>query len=197
MRLKNLFSARRAKKLFQLLIERGSNADAAFQRYERLLKTDNGLVTSLNISSKIDQDISPRNIILGVSTNPVVSVVIPVFNQIDYTLNCLKSISENRPNIPFEVIVVDDCSSDKTPDLVRKIEGVRVLTNSSNLGFLRSCNVAAKSCKGQYIFLLNNDTRVTEDWLDALVRVFEHHEDAGIVGSKLLYPDGSLQEAGE
>ena len=70
------------------------------------------------------------------------------------------------------------------------------MTNSSNLGFLRSCNVAAKSCKGQYIFLLNNDTRVTEDWLDALVRVFEHHEDAGIVGSKLLYPDGSLQEAG-
>ena len=71
MRLKNLFSVRRAKKLFQLLIERGSNADAAFQRYERLLKTDNGLVTSLNISSKIDQDISPRNIILGSQQTPL------------------------------------------------------------------------------------------------------------------------------
>ncbi|MEC8644362.1 MAG: glycosyltransferase [Pseudomonadota bacterium] len=195
-RVKNLFSVRRVKRLLQLFMERGSNADAAFQRYERLLKTDNRPVAFPNISSKIDQDISPRNIVLGVSTNPVVSVVIPVFNQIEYTLNCLKSISENRPNTPFEVIVVDDCSSDRTPELVNKIEGLRVLTNSSNLGFLRSCNVAAKICKGQYIFLLNNDTRVTKDWLDALVRVFEHHEDAGIVGSKLLYPDGSLQEAG-
>ena len=61
---------------------------------------------------------------------------------------------------------------------------------------MRSCNVAANSCEGLFIFLLHNDSLVTNGWLDTLVNVVERYEDARIVGSKLVYPDGSLQEAG-
>ena len=195
-RLKNMFSIGRAKKFLALLIEGGCNAETAFRRFEVILKTDFRDTSLVSFSSKIDENICPEKIIIDTTSDPVVSVVIPVFNQIKYTLNCLKSISENLPKVPLEVIVVDDCSSDETPELLNKIQGIRVLSNNSNLGFLKSCNVAARKCEGEYIFLLNNDTQVTEGWLDALISVFERYEDAGIVGSKLVYPDGSLQEAG-
>ncbi len=195
-RLKNLLSIRRVKRFLELFFERGSTAESTFSRFEVILKTDNRPISFPAISSVINEGISPEKINISVSSEPIVSVVIPVFNQIKYTLNCLKSISENLPSVPIEVVVIDDCSSDETLELLSKIKGLRVFSNSSNLGFLKSCNVAARICEGEYIFLLNNDTQVTEGWLDALVSVFERFEDAGIVGSKLLYPDGSLQEAG-
>ena len=71
----------------------------------------------------MDQGIVADRIVLRTSSDPIVSVVIPVYNQAKYTLNCLKSISENLPNVPFEVIVIDDCSSDATPELLREIGG--------------------------------------------------------------------------
>ena len=195
-RLKNLLSVRRVKNFLAIIVERGDLGESALQRYESILKTDDSASSLISTSKGVDEDIAPDRIVLRTSADPIVSVVIPVFNQANYTLNCLKSISENIPKVPFEVIVIDDCSSDETPELLEEIRGLRILRNSTNLGFLRSCNLAAKSCEGDFIFLLNNDTRVTEGWLDTLVNVFERYEDARIVGSKLVYPDGSLQEAG-
>jgi len=127
---------------------------------------------------------------------PKVSILIPVFDQMEVTLPCLKSILKNTVGLSYEVIVVDDNSSAETARCLERIGGLRVLTNRPNLGFLHSCNAAAAAARGEYLLFLNNDTEVTQGWLAALLRVFECQTDAGLVGAKLVYPDSCLQEAG-
>lgn len=127
---------------------------------------------------------------------PQVSIVIPVYNQFAYTYNCLKSIKEHTKDVTYEVIVADDCSTDQVKELEKVVLGVLVLHNRENLRFLLNCNNAAAYAKGEYILFLNNDTQVQENWLRPLVEVMEQHKDAGMVGAKLVYPDGHLQEAG-
>ena len=133
---------------------------------------------------------------LSISATPVVSIIIPSYGKAWLTLQCLKSIAMHPPSTPFEVIVVDDASRDPDVELLKTVEGLRVEVNPKNLGFLRSCNRAAETAKGDYLFLLNNDTLVCDDWCEPLLAVFDGFPDAGLVGSKLLFADGSLQEAG-
>lgn len=127
---------------------------------------------------------------------PVVSIVIPVFNKIEYTIACLQSLAEHADAIAFEVIVVDDGSNDATADRLAQVGGIRVHRNERNLGFVGSCNAGAALARGEFVLFLNNDTQVTPGWLAALVRCFAEELDAGLVGAKLVYPDGRLQEAG-
>jgi len=128
--------------------------------------------------------------------HPEVSIVIPVYNQIHYTYACLVSILEHTRDVSYEVIIADDVSTDATEHLSRYAEGLVICRNSSNQGFLRNCNNAARSARGTYIMFLNNDTQVTEGWLSSLVNLIRSDKTIGMVGSKLVYPDGRLQEAG-
>ena len=127
---------------------------------------------------------------------PVVSVVIPVHNKFEVTYNCLASLLLAPNRASFEVIIVDDGSSDRTVDLASLVSGLTVLRNDVSIGFVRSCNRGAAAMRGEYLVLLNNDTEVCAAWLDELLSVFGANPAAGLVGSKLLYPNGRLQEAG-
>lgn len=129
--------------------------------------------------------------------DPMVTVVIPAFEQTDVTMRCLKSIADTWPEtLTVEVVVVDDASRDETTAALAQIPGITVIRNASNLGFLHSCNRALAIARGKYVALLNNDTVVHDAWLDHLVTTAEADSRIGAVGSKLVYPDGSLQEAG-
>lgn len=127
---------------------------------------------------------------------PVVSIVIPVYNQFQYTYNCLKSVLYNSGDVKYEVIIADDGSTDDTAQIERVVEGVKILHNKENLLFLRNCNQAAHHAEGKYLLFLNNDTQVRCNWMNTLVHLLERCPDAGMAGSKLICPDGTLQEAG-
>ena len=97
-----------------------------------------------------------------------VSIIVPVYNQWDYTYLCLKSILKNTEGISYEVIIADDNSSDETVNIEKYVKNVKIIRNKNNLGFLRNCNNAAKHASGKYILFLNNDTEVQKDWLKNL-----------------------------
>ena len=128
--------------------------------------------------------------------SPLVSIIIPVYNQFHYTYSCLKSILENTPDIQYEVIIADDGSTDETVNISKIVKNVTVVNDGINRGFLRNCNHASKFAKGKYLLFLNNDTNVQPNWLNSLVELIENDPKIGLVGSKLVYPDGRLQEAG-
>jgi GT2 family glycosyltransferase len=133
------------------------------------------------------------------SASPLVSIVLPVHNQWEHTLWCLRSIVANSGDVPYEVIVADDASTDATQDIETRVANVRVVRRSGAagpLGFLKNCNAAAGAAAGKYLLFLNNDTLVKQGWLQALVDVAESDERVGLAGCKLLFPDGTLQEAG-
>ena len=102
--------------------------------------------------------------------NPLVSIIIPVYNQFDYTYACLRSIFENTGDINYEIIIADDCSNDLTKNICEVVKGIHVEKTQGQSYFLRNCNHAAKAAKGKYIVFLNNDTQVQENWLKAFSR---------------------------
>ncbi len=129
---------------------------------------------------------------------PDVSIIVPVYGHYADTLRCLQAVMLHGGDaVRYEVIVADDKPAGRIAPLLReRVPGLRIIENAANLGFLRSCNNAAGSALGRHIVFLNNDTAVQPDWLAPLVRLADADPLVGLVGAKLLNPDGTVQEAG-
>jgi GT2 family glycosyltransferase len=130
------------------------------------------------------------------------SIVIPVHNRAGLTRRCLDAVlagapEAGAPEAGFELIVVDDASVDSTPELLSGYrEAVRSLRLESNSGFATASNAGAGAARGEYLVFLNNDTVPQDGWLEALVRYADAHPAAVVVGSKLLFPNDTIQHAG-
>ena len=127
---------------------------------------------------------------------PDVSIIIPVYGQLAYTLNCLDSLIGHETRYRFEILIGDDGSPDDSGLHLPNLLDMTHVRHSQNKGFIRNCNSVAERARGHYVVMLNNDVRVVTGWLDEMIGSFSLFPKAGLVGSKLFYPDGSLQEAG-
>jgi GT2 family glycosyltransferase len=125
------------------------------------------------------------------------SIVIPVHGRAGLTRQCIDTILAEPPRVEFEVVVVDDASADDTAEVLRTYESaIRVVARRENGGFARACNDGAETARGDYLAFLNNDTIPGHGWLDALVAVADGDPSIGAVGSKLLFPNDTVQHAG-
>ena len=146
-----------------------------------------GLIHRLDSSAKLIKRVA----------TPDVTVIIPVHNQVAYTAACLIMILEEAIECSFEIIIADDCSTDQTLNMTFDEDSpLRVIRHENNLGFLLNCNAAAAAAEGRYIAFLNNDTLPLPGWLDTLLVLMRTDSRIGMVGSKLINTDGTLQEAG-
>lgn len=135
----------------------------------------------------------------GLPSLPKASVIIPVHDGIALTRDCLDSLAAHPSRCACEIVVVDDASRDGTGDYLQEQEEagrIRLVRHLENAGFAASCNDGAAAATGDVLVFLNNDTLVSEGWLDALVEELARDPQVGIAGSRLLYPDGTLQHAG-
>jgi GT2 family glycosyltransferase/SAM-dependent methyltransferase len=129
---------------------------------------------------------------------PECSIIIPVFNRASVTRACVNHLLTQQPETTdAEIIVVDDGSRDLTARMLAGYgERIQVVTHQANAGFATACNDGAMVASGEFLVLLNNDTIPQRRWLDTLVDYARRHPKAGIVGSKLLFPNDTIQHAG-
>ncbi len=128
--------------------------------------------------------------------SPLVSIIIPVYGQHPTTFACLKSIAAEPPRDSFEVVIMDDCSPEPAATALASVRGVRIVRNPSNLGFIGNVNAGAQAARGQWLIILNNDTLLRPNAINAMLDTFEQQANVGLVGAKLLNADGTVQEAG-
>ena len=147
-------------------------------------------------TASLDAGLDELEMAFPVESRPLVSIIIPVYNDYRVTKNCLQAILQNTSGIPYEVILADDCSTDLTTSITERVANINVMRSERNLRFLGNCNQAAVAARGDYILFLNNDTAVCPNWLPPLVEVMETDPEVGIVGPGLLFANGKLQEAG-
>ncbi len=135
-------------------------------------------------------------IVLADEASPKVSIVIPIVNGLRLTLECLLSIVRFSQDVPLEVIIVDNGSTDRSKELLASIPNLQYVRHEENLGFARGCNSGAAAARGQYLVFLNNDAQAQAGWLAALLKPFSESNSIGAVGPRVLFPDGRLQDAG-
>lgn len=126
-----------------------------------------------------------------------VSIIIVSFNTKALTINCVKSVVNEGSSLTKEIIVVDNGSTDGTPAALRELRVIanilKIINNKTNLGFAKANNQGIQSATGEFIFLLNSDTLVKKGSIGKLVEFAKKDDLTGVVGPKLLNPNGTVQ----
>ncbi|MDD2338415.1 MAG: glycosyltransferase family 2 protein, partial [Geobacteraceae bacterium] len=121
---------------------------------------------------------------------PRISIVIPVYNKLEFTKECLRALQANTPPHLYEIVIVDNASSDRTDKFLKEISSsVQTISNQVNQGFARACNQGADTAQADLVLFLNNDTEPQPGWLEPLLHILDNNPEIAAVGSKLLYPD--------
>jgi GT2 family glycosyltransferase len=124
------------------------------------------------------------------------SILMLNYNTCELTLNALRSVYQSQTSFEFEVILVDNDSTDSSVAQIQKeFPGVQLILNKENVGFSKANNQAIRQAVGRYNLLLNSDTIVQPDTLDIMIRFMDSHPDVGASGCKIVLPDGSLDKA--
>jgi GT2 family glycosyltransferase len=139
---------------------------------------------------------SQADLVLPTSNEPIVSIILILYNRAELTYMCLRSLCEHFGAEPFEVIIIDNASSDRTRILLDRVKGANIILNSENIYFPAAVNQGARAAKGKYLLLLNNDAQLLPGSLSSAVKTLESAEDIGVVGGRIILLDGSIQEAG-
>ncbi len=125
------------------------------------------------------------------------TIIVPVYNQCHFTKRCLETIRQHTNDVRYEVIVVDDASTDETAEFLATLQPPFCsIRNDKNLGFIGAVNHGAQEARGKYLLIFNNDTEVHPRWLREMIDLYQSDPSIGIVGAKLLYPDGTIQHMG-
>lgn len=138
---------------------------------------------------------SGRHLVLPTVGTPRVSVVIVLHNQAELTFKCLESLVDAL-DAPCEIVLVDNASSDRTVELLKRVQGARLLPQSENLHFLRAANIGAAQARGEHLLFLNNDAQLQPGSVSAALALLDERARVGAVGGKVVLLDGRLQEAG-
>ena len=129
-------------------------------------------------------------------SNDLISVIIISFNGIDYIDDCLSSTTDSLKDTDFEIIVIDNNSTDGTVGFInRHYPQVHLIPNSSNLGFARAVNQGLKIARGQFILILNQDTKIINRAIPMLAEKMKNDNRIGAIGPKFISPDGRLQKS--
>ena len=139
---------------------------------------------------------APKTFEFPKASSPMVSLIIPVYNKYEMTKECLYSILQHTPNVTYEVIIADDCSTDKTAHITDEIKGIWHIRMKANSGFGENCTNAIKHASGKYIALLNNDMLFYDNWLKPIVDVLESDPSVGIAGATTIGIEGRVWELG-
>jgi O-antigen biosynthesis protein len=144
--------------------------------------------------SELDNNLQ-KELVFNTSLTPIVSIIIPFYNKLNYTYNCLNYLHKNvGSQYKYEIILIDDNSTSNIDLSIYK--GIRKIKNKENVGFTKSINIGIRESVGEYIYILNNDSEVQKGFLDELFFVFNNFTNVGAVVSKLINANGSLQQAG-
>jgi GT2 family glycosyltransferase len=126
-----------------------------------------------------------------------VSIIIPVYDMLYYTRQCVEGILQTTQEDLFELIVIDNGSAEAMQEyLGNESARIKNIRNNVNLGFAKACNQGAAAAEGEHLVFLNNDTVPHPGWLEALLKIAASGNDIGAVGSKLLFPNGTVQHCG-
>ncbi len=171
-----------------------------YKKYENLTKDNKKILEEQKKTILWRESIVANLNQVNLNNDIMVSIIIPVFNKIEFTKNCLEAIFQTVKGIPFEIIVVDNASLDNTKQVLIAFQSSNknfiVIHNEENLKFAKACNVGARIAKGKFLVFLNNDTIPQVGWLNNAINRLESNHRIGIVGPKLLYPDGTIQHCG-